>query len=213
VLGLCGLRALAGCVPGALTAAGDDGGSKVKLDAAGSPHGDGGERDRHAPAEADRPEGGAADAPSSDAPPVDTSVADGAHDAPSDGRLPPILCEKELCPVPSEICCVTIPDAAGSVCKTDKSSCGELGFTHTRVECDQPADCPPGNSCCGTKGVVGNTYTRLECQPSCTAGADGGPGSDVVFCNPEATPDVCAPLGLMCRPSAILLGYFVCEGP
>jgi hypothetical protein len=209
---LCGLRALAGCVPGALTAVGEDGGSEVQMDADGSPPGDAGERDRHASAEADRLDASAADAPSGDAP-VDTSVTDGAHDAPSDGRRPPILCKKELCPVPSDFCCVTIPDAAGSVCKSDKASCGELGFTHTRVECDQPADCPPGTSCCGMKSAIGIGYVRLQCQASCPQTADGGPGSYVVFCNPEATPDVCAPLGLMCRPSTILLGYFVCEGP
>jgi hypothetical protein len=65
--------------------------------------------------------------------------------------------------------------------------------------------------CCGTLDTSGQ-YFNVGCQTTCDPTQ-----SEYTFCDPSATPDVCASIpanggpAFTCQASAILTGYYVCN--
>jgi hypothetical protein len=100
---------------------------------------------------------------------------------PIEGGLPcdgtHIACGALLCDAGAQICCIndggaketcTIPSDAG---KPPPNAC-----TGTKMACDEAADCPSGQICCGFVGSAGGFATT--CQTSC--------GTGLQFCHGSA---------------------------
>jgi hypothetical protein len=81
-----------------------------------------------------------------------------------------------------------------------------LGTEAITIPCSDSGQCQTGDVCCGTTDQAGN-YGSVQCASSCNA------SGEYIFCDPNATPDICATLGngSTCMPSQILPGYSVCE--
>lgn len=129
---------------------------------------------------------------------IDVVVSDSGSDVvtkpdgctPIDGGLAcdpgHVTCGGTSCDLTKQFCCIT--DAgAGNTCTTyppdsgppPKNSCtGE-----TKVLCDEAADCPSGQVCCGFVGASGGFAT--SCAASC--------GTGIQFCrgSAECTSDSC----------------------
>jgi hypothetical protein len=73
------------------------------------------------------------------------------------------------------------------------------------IECDDQADCN-GAICCAT--LVDNTYDSARCAATCK---DGPRTTTVRLCDPKAPVDECAALGLQCRASTLLPGFYRCN--
>jgi hypothetical protein len=73
------------------------------------------------------------------------------------------------------------------------------------IECDDQADCN-GAICCAT--LVDNTYDSARCAATCK---DGPRTTTVRLCDPKAPVDECAALGLKCRASTLLPGFYRCN--
>jgi hypothetical protein len=133
-------------------------------------------------------------------------ASEGGDDA-ANPRDPGVFCGKTTETVyctPPDICCVMDPSAPSYSCETSQFNCPN----GVPVACDDEADCPTGLLCCGAfDQTLG--YRQVTCEKSC-AGPD--PSGDLLFrfCNPAATPDECAAIGLHCKPSTSLAGYFRC---
>ena len=79
------------------------------------------------------------------------------------------------------------------------------------MSCDDSADCPLNNVCCGSINQInGNAfYSEVKCAATCAANTQI-PGFRR-FCDPKAPVDECASIGLKCNASSILKGYYVCN--
>ena len=132
-------------------------------------------------------------------PPVDTGPPDMGPPKP-----PPIMCGGTPCEVPANECCV-VPFGGGATCQAaaDYKTCYADG--NTPIFCSSPADCP-GQICCGTKNGA-QSYADVACEPTC----DSTNNSKITFCDPSASPDICAALSLACGKSSILVGFYVCN--
>lgn len=124
-------------------------------------------------------DGGALDASPSDAgegggPILDACVAvDGG--APCDPAH--IQCGTTECTVGSQYCCIA-NDAGSFTCDTTSTKCqGTMMSPGTSMYCDEAANCPDAQVCCGFAGSAGGYATA--CQPSCG-------GNAVQFCRGSA---------------------------
>jgi hypothetical protein len=119
------------------------------------------------------------------------------------GSLDPgVTCGNAYCTAGTEICCLD-PSIPSSTCAalTAATDCANGGGVP--IECDDQTDCP-GRVCCGTQ-QFGN-YTYVRCQSSCNG------TNEVRFCDPLLpVADQCASPFATCVPSALLLGYYVCQ--
>jgi hypothetical protein len=72
------------------------------------------------------------------------------------------------------------------------------------IPCDDRADCPAAEVCCGTLANNGSRYNSVQCQASCDSSAN-----EYQFCDPNVAGE-CAN-GLQCTPSGVLPGYYRCN--
>jgi len=155
------------------------------------------------------------------------AVTSSASGDPGSGAGPPdqtsLACGNAQCPVGGDnACCHDAHQFLGdpqTQCITgpiDMDNCNTAetanGGPETRIECQLPEHCAPGQICCGARAQVwGQTvYVNVTCQSQCE-------WSDVVLCDPQAPvcPMVQTDGGMMvqteCVDSTLLPdGYFVC---
>jgi len=74
-------------------------------------------------------------------------------------------CGSETCGVPAQVCCEQ-PGPGSEACASG-TSCGDNGNAG-EIHCDEPADCPVGQKCCGTIGL--NSALDASCAPTCGEG-------------------------------------------
>jgi hypothetical protein len=112
------------------------------------------------------------------------------------------------CATTLQYCCATPNGASVNFdCKLSTvSACAGL-----RIVCDDSADCPGNQFCCGTyEQNVG--YTKVDCRGNAACGATTATTSFVRFCDPKASPDECAGVGKTCsQQSTTLPGYYYCK--
>jgi hypothetical protein len=156
------------------------------------------------------------------APPVDVGIPDTAPPPvdvimppPDTGPArPPIYCGPGMtCPVATgEACCVSNVDFESGTGTADYS-CGPVKSCYMAgnipVLCDTTADCPTGELCCGTKMSSYGEYAYVRCEATCPSTAAN---TRVIFCDPSASPSICAAVGKSCLASGLLPGYYVCTG-
>jgi hypothetical protein len=126
----------------------------------------------------------------------DTGAGDAAPD-------PGIACGSgTYCAPSSQTCCVSSGGLGGTQRRcANGNSCG----SGTPVHCDDTADCPSGQVCCGTDYAnVG--YTDISCRMTC------GPSTFTItyarFCDPNNND--CPSTAPNCKMSTIITGYTVC---
>ncbi len=115
---------------------------------------------------------------------------------------------------PQGQCVMGSPDNDGCITQ----AAANAGF-ETRIECQVPSQCAPGQVCCGDRQTYGGGgqpqvtwYASLTCVSDC-------PWPDVELCEPGVTPCPIVdlngvPTQLICKPSQLLpSGYFVCGTP
>ena len=79
------------------------------------------------------------------------------------------------------------------------------------IPCDNEAECTGGQVCCGTLDTNNDVYVSVQCQSSCDPNQ-----SEYVFCDPNATVDVCSSIpanggpAYTCMASDVLPGYYRC---
>jgi len=90
-----------------------------------------------------------------------------------------ITCGTLLCDAGSQVCCIN-DGGAKETCTvappTDGGKPPPNSCTATKMACDEAADCPSGNVCCGFVGAGGGFTT--SCAPSC--------GTGLQFCHGSA---------------------------
>jgi hypothetical protein len=116
---------------------------------------------------------------------------------------------KKYCAVGKQDCCATGSGAAATFrCESGTSS----SCQGTTISCDDSAQCPTGNVCCGIFDTNTDVYAVLQCAASC----DPTQGQ-YVFCDPTAKVDVCSAIphgggpAYACTASTLLPGYFRCS--
>ena len=121
---------------------------------------------------------------------------DASADAPSDGTAPGpdgcvpvegglacdpghVTCGTTPCDVATQFCCIT-DGGAKQTCDTDPPDSGKpppaTCTTGSKAFCDEAADCPSGQLCCGFVGAGGGFATT--CAASC--------GTGIQFCRGSA---------------------------
>lgn len=117
----------------------------------------------------------------------DTGTSDAGTDVnktcvPVEGGLPcdglHIACGSSLCDAGAQICCIN-DGGAKETCAIPQSDGGKPppnACTGTKMACDEAADCPSGQVCCGFVGIAGGFAT--SCQTSC--------GTGLQFCHGSA---------------------------
>lgn len=162
------------------------------------------------------PPGGGSNSDAADSGATDANLHDGAASgldagAPQSG----IACgdveqEPTYCDPQREYCCMTtlVMSPLRSCMARDLSLC-----TGTRVGCDSANDCHSGEVCCGVFNESTGSYTSVDCAPRARCAASSPPSQDsyVVFCDPHAEQNECAPRGETCTASRGIKGYFICE--
>jgi hypothetical protein len=145
-------------------------------------------------------------------PPVDTGPP------PDTGPVyPPVFCGGTTCPVPGGDCCVDNPNVGGFgdsgavtySCQTPADPTGCASDGNSPVECDEGADCPSGQQCCGTLRNDDSGYEIVRCSATC----DPTGMTQRLFCNPKSSTDesACEAIGETCGESTLLPGYNVCK--
>ncbi|MBI4701399.1 MAG: hypothetical protein HY744_09605 [Deltaproteobacteria bacterium] len=113
--------------------------------------------------------------------------------------MPQVPCTNKTCT--GQVCCVHYQDENQDKC-APKGNCGS-GFVE--AECDGPADCLPGQICCGHWGQY-NWYSEIVCAPDCPSSRQN---PAFVMC--AGAPNVCPP-GTSCQDSHSLPdGFMVCR--
>jgi hypothetical protein len=109
-------------------------------------------------------DGGNADAPF-DAP-GDVILIDAARDSGGDVILAPdpgkIECGQDTCDTSTQFCCLGLVAPITRTCVPENNIC--LGPDQ---HCDEAADCPQGQVCCASGGVIG---VSTFCQNACSVG-------------------------------------------
>ena len=137
---------------------------------------------------------------------VPDGASDGGADAPSkpDGCSPidggfacdpgRVTCGATSCDLAKQYCCIT-SDGGKDTCTNNPPDSGtsNLCVGGTKAFCDEAADCPNGQICCGFVGPMGGFTT--SCQASC--------GTGIQFCrgSAECTSDSC--VAQTCRGESI----------
>jgi hypothetical protein len=145
---------------------------------------------------------------------VDSSVKDTNlpdTTVPVDTSPPPpgIGCGDGLTCDSQQYCCATIDpnmiNPTTYACKNGSTSdCTNSGGSP--VTCDTETDCPVANPiCCGTENTAMDQYSHVRCATTCAT------MEDRTFCDPNANPDICQAMGMMCGPSTLLPGFSVCQ--
>jgi hypothetical protein len=129
-----------------------------------------------------------------------------ATDATSDSAAATLSCGQGLTCTAPEGCCATAPGGPSTTiykCVDDLSSQCDVA-DETPITCDDDADCPMGEHCCGTKAQAsGAQYAKVACAQTCAL-------PDIPFCNPGAG-NPCAFSGGPCIASQLLPGFYVCQ--
>ena len=208
------VASLAGCGGGSSDLFGDDPGtaleagaldatSPARLDAGGTPGFDAGVAPRDdAGTDAGPRHDDAATEPDARVPPDDAGPV---------SRDPGIYCGQKggadvYCPVGTGACCAA-PGNGGNGNGGPRYRCTRSGAACTgpSIECDDQADCN-GDICCAT--LVDNAYDGARCAATCK---DGPHTTTVRLCDPKAPVDECVAIGLRCRASALLPGFYRCN--
>lgn len=115
---------------------------------------------------------------------------------------PPIA---TYCKNGTDMCCIH-QSASACILQSQASSCQ----TGTRLSCDDSSSCDNGKVCCGSLNTFnGNAYySEVTCATTCAVSTQT-PGLRR-FCNPKALVDECTAIGLTCKASNVLNGYYVC---
>jgi hypothetical protein len=101
------------------------------------------------------------------------------------------------CNVGTQVCCVGA-SASAQAC----TAVGACPSPLTPMKCDDTADCPSGQVCCGQLTAGGTGYTSVSCQATC-----GPISTEHQLCDPKVHD---CPTGLTCTPSTLLPGHSVC---
>lgn len=119
----------------------------------------------------------ASDASSDVAADVDKTCVAVEGGLPCDGLH--VACGNLLCDAGTQVCCIN-DGGAKETCAvappTDGGKPPPNSCTATKMACDEAADCPNGQVCCGFVGASGGFNTA--CQPSC--------GTGLQFCHGSA---------------------------
>jgi hypothetical protein len=126
----------------------------------------------------------------------DTGPGDAAPD-------PGVACGSGTYCTPSvQTCCISTSGFGGMQRRcSNGNTCG----SGTPVHCDDTADCPSGQVCCGS--VYANVYTDVSCRMSCVP-SPIGLTTNVRFCDPNNND--CPSTAPNCKMSTIITGYTVC---
>jgi hypothetical protein len=125
----------------------------------------------------------------------DTGLGDAAPD-------PGIACGSgPYCAPSSQTCCVSSSVLSMQRRCAAGNSCGQ----GTPVHCDDTADCPSGQVCCGTD-YTNIGYTDVSCRMTC--GPSTFTMTYVRFCDPNNND--CPSTSPNCKASTIITGYNVC---
>jgi hypothetical protein len=140
--------------------------------------------------------------PGVDAGVQETGVIDSGGGAP--GVACPMGGQAVLCQA-GDICCITGISQGMQGTQVDTCQNPTAPCSGTPVHCASSADCPSGETCCGTQTNAGfrATYRDVSCQTSCF-----GPMS-VTFCDPRVGGG--CPPGMQCAASALLQGFSACR--
>lgn len=94
----------------------------------------------------------------------------------TEGILVPgeVPCGDKTCKSNTKICCTSVVTIASSVCLDANIPC----TTGVSFACDEPADCPSDQTCCGQVGILEGFYT-VKCRATC----DPNQGQTIV-CSP-----------------------------
>lgn len=81
--------------------------------------------------------------------------------------------------------------------------------TGRTLACDDKADCPSGQVCCGS---LDNTtgFDGVSCRATCDLTPNPA-FTNVRFCDPFAATDECTSIGKQCLPSSNFVGYAYCQ--
>jgi hypothetical protein len=133
--------------------------------------------------------------------PADNTAVDGGQPGDADAHVPVldacvaiegglacdpahITCGTKQCTAGSEFCCIALADAGMMMmmmgpftCDTDAMQCQMMMSQGTVAYCDEAANCPDNEVCCGFIG--GNGGYATSCQPSCG-------GNAIQFCHGNA---------------------------
>ncbi len=145
---------------------------------------------------------------------VDSSVKDTNlpdTTVPVDTSPPPpgVGCGQGLTCTSQQYCCATIDpnmiNPTTYACRNGSTTdCTNSGGSP--VTCDTETDCTGTNPiCCGTENAAMDQYTHVRCATTCAT------TEDRTFCDPNANPDICLAMGMLCGPSTLLPGFSVCQ--
>lgn len=121
---------------------------------------------------------------------------DGGTSAVDSGPPPPprepgrILCGGATCDASSEQCCLPYDESQAAACASRANGCPSGYFN---VDCDEPGDCAPGESCCLYRFLQGGGIAEISCGAACAGQVvclgDGDCGSNVPCTSTVDLPD------------------------
>jgi hypothetical protein len=101
-----------------------------------------------------------------------------------------------------EVCCYSDTDFGCDTCSTAgvcPSTCDLGGGGFYQLQCNESADCPSGDECCGTFSTPDQQIFGTHCALACSS-------NENVFCSDDTQ---CA--GLKCKALAFYPGYKTCR--